>query len=255
MEPYYQDESVVIYFADCREVLPLLADKSVDHVITDPPYEAEAHTKGRRILNPRTKAIREAPLSFAEMTPDLRRASSAEFARLSRRWSLVFCQVEAAMLWRADLEAGGARYVRTMVWVKPNGQPQLTGDRPGMGYESIVAAHSQQATRWNGGGRLGWFICPVDANFSRAPRLHETQKPIKLIREIVALFTDPDDLILDSFMGSGTTLHAAKELGRRAIGVDNVERNCEIAAERLMRIKAGYVAARSKEQATLPLTA
>ena len=231
MTPYYDDAGVVIYHGDCREVLPTLG--AVDHVITDPPYEAQAHTKGRRIHNPRTGEMRLAPLTFDPMDAETRRSASALVGVLARRWTLVFCQIEAAMLWREDLEAGGLRYMRTMVWVKPNGQPQLTGDRPGVGFESIVVAHGDGASRWNGGGARGYLEHSVDANFSRVPRFHETQKPEPLMRELVSMFTDPGELILDPFMGSGTTLVAAKRLGRRAIGIEREEKYCEIAAKRL----------------------
>jgi site-specific DNA-methyltransferase (adenine-specific) len=60
-----------------------------------------------------------------------------------------------------------------------------------------------------------------------------TEKPIELMRELVSLFTDPGELILDPFMGSGTTLRAAKDLGRRAIGIELEEKYCEIAVQRL----------------------
>jgi hypothetical protein len=228
VQPYYQDDAVTIYHGDCREILPTLG--MVDHVITDPPYEAEAHTKGRRIANPRTGEIRVASLSFDPMTPDTRGFVGAEFARLSRRWILVFCQIEAAMIWRAVVPS---RYIRTMVWAKPNGQPQLTGDRPGVGFESIVVCHAAGACRWNGGGKRGWLTYPVDANFSRTPRYHETQKPEPLMEDLIADFTDPGETILDPFMGSGTTLVAAKRLGRKAIGIELNEKYCDIAIRRL----------------------
>ena len=233
--PYYERNGIAIVHGDCRDILPLLVSASCDLVLTDPPYEAEAHTKGRRIHDQRTNVIRSAPLTFTPIDADLRAFAGCHMARLSRRWTLVFCQIEAAMLWRDALEAGGARYMRTMVWAKPNGQPQLTGDRPGMGYESIVTAHALAASRWNGGGRLGWFLYPTDANFSRTPRWHETQKPITLMRDLVTLFSDPGDLILDPFMGSGTTLRAAADLGRRAIGIEISEAYCAVAAQRLQQ--------------------
>lgn len=64
-------------------------------------------------------------------------------------------------------------------------------------------------------------------------RSHPTQKPLPLMRELVSLFTDPGETILDPFMGSGTTLRAAKDLGRKAIGIELEEKWCEVAARRL----------------------
>jgi site-specific DNA-methyltransferase (adenine-specific) len=210
--------SHVLHCGDGIAGMASLPDRSVDHVICDPPYEGEAHTNGRRIHNPRTKAIREAPLSFGHITEKERTAAAEQFARIARRWILVFCQLEAAMKWRAVLERGGARYIRTMVWVKPNAQPQLTGDRPGVGYECIVVAHSHEATRWNGGGARGWVEYPVDANFSRVPRLHETQKPLPMMEDLIQKFTDPGELVCDAYSGSATTGVACKRLGRRFVG-------------------------------------
>lgn len=64
-------------------------------------------------------------------------------------------------------------------------------------------------------------------------RCHTTQKPLELMKELVALFTDPGELILDPFMGSGTTLRAAKDCGRKAIGIELEEKYCEVAAKRM----------------------
>ena len=80
---------------------------------------------------------------------------------------------------------------------------------------------------WNGGGRSSVFTVP------RVNGQHPTEKPVRLYREFVALFSEPGDIILDPFTGSGTTLRAAKDLGRRAIGIEIEERYCEIAAKRM----------------------
>ena len=71
----------------------------------------------------------------------------------------------------------------------------------------------------------------VNANNPGKPRLHPTEKPISLMTQIID--TMPPGVILDPFMGSGTTLRAAKDLGRRAIGIEIDERYCEIAVRRL----------------------
>lgn len=100
-----------------------LADGSADVVITDPPYEAEAHTCQGLVARAGGKLEVE-PLTFPPITEELREESAQHRARIARRWILVFCQVEAAMKWRAALEAGGAVYKRTCLWVKPDGKPQ-----------------------------------------------------------------------------------------------------------------------------------
>jgi site-specific DNA-methyltransferase (adenine-specific) len=161
--------------------------------------------------------VKAEPLNFAAITEDQRSAVAAHLGRVARRWVLVFCQVEASQRWRVALEAGGLDYVRTAVWVKPDGQPQLTGDRPGMGYESIVIAHPRGRKRWNGGGRTGVFTFNKYEG-GGAPNPHPTTKPLSLMRELVALFSDPGELILDSFAGSGSTGVAARMLGRRFLG-------------------------------------
>jgi len=218
--------------ADCSEVLPMLPPKSVDHVITDPPYEAEAHTLQRRArrangvhdggtYNDRAGmvAVLE-PLSFPPITSAERDAAGAAYGALARRWVIVFCQIEAAVKWQDALVSGGLSRRRIGVWVKPDGQPQLSGDRPGMGFESIVFAHTPGRSRWNGGGRSSVFTCnkfiPGDG-----PNVHPTQKPLPMLMELVELFTDPDDLVLDPFMGSGSLGIACVRLGRRYIGMDN----------------------------------
>jgi site-specific DNA-methyltransferase (adenine-specific) len=215
--------------------LASLPDKSVDVTITDPPYESDAHSKGRRIHNPRTHVLKMAPLSFAAITPRQRAAVAGHLARVSRRWILVFCQIEGVTPWIEVLRDAGARYVRTMVWVKPNGQPQLTGDRPGVGYECIVVCHGTVGRRmhWNGGGKRGWMEFPVDANFSREKRLHETQKPLPLMSSLVADFSDHGETILDPFAGSGTTGVAALRQGRRFVGWERDRKPHAAAVRRL----------------------
>jgi site-specific DNA-methyltransferase (adenine-specific) len=228
MKPYYEDEAVTIYHGDCREVLPGL--EPVAHVITDPPYEAEAHTQQRRVK--RGGGVMECePLSFAPMWGAMRDFTGAQVRRLVKRWILTFCQIEAAPLWRKVYEDQGLVHRRTCIWVKPDGMPQYSGDRPGMGYETLLAMHTAGACRWNGGGRHGVFIVNKSDGAGASP--HPTQKPLPLMTMLVSLFTDEGEIILDPFMGSGTTLRAAKDLGRKAIGIEIEERYCEIAAKRM----------------------
>lgn len=215
-----------------------LRDKSVDHVITDPPYEAEAHTEGRRIKprgwqNVDGECVAEYAVDFEPITGDVRASSAREMVRASRRWQVVFCQVEAVSLWRDALVAGGATYKRACAFIKPGAQPQLSGDRPGMGYESIVTSHSPGKSRWNGGGKVGVYSSPRAAIVEGRQQLHMTEKPLPIMEALIRDFTDPGDLILDPFAGSGTTGVAAIRLGRRFIGWERDPKYHAIAVKRL----------------------
>jgi hypothetical protein len=235
--PYYEQSGVTIYHDSCQLLLADMA--KVDHVITDPPYEAEAHTLQRRVKRSdghggEAIAVVE-PLDFPPITAATRAYCGSAFGVLARRWVLVFCQIEGAPLWRVSCEAGGLVYKRTCLWVKRDGMPQLTGDRPGMGYEAFVALHAKGASRWNGGGAHGVYDVPKGADGGLGRNEHPTQKPEALMMQLIADFTDPNETILDPFMGSGTTLVAAKRLQRKAIGIECDERYCEIAARRLQQ--------------------
>lgn len=245
MKPYFEEDGITIYLGDCRDILPQLG--LVDVVLTDPPYEAEAHTLQRRVKRGGGVMAIEA-LTFAQIDDRLRCEVSHHIGRLTRRWALAFCQVEAAPIWRVALEAAGMVYRRTCIWVKPDGMPQYSGDRPGMGYETLMACHAAGASRWNGGGRHGVFIVNKNDGLS-GTNLHPTQKPQRLISQLVRLFSDPGELILDPFMGSGTTLVAAKNLGRKAIGIEIEEKYAEIAVKRLaQRVLFNPLAAKGEER-------
>lgn len=218
-----------LYNRNCLDVMAELGDRSVDHVICDPPYEAEAHTLQRRVSRAGGNLAIE-PLDFAPIADGDRDRFSVQMVRVVRRWIIVFCQAEAVAAWRDALEAAGATYKRSCIWVKPDGMPQLTGDRPGMGYESFVTAHAPGKSAWNGGGRVGVYTYNKNGD---ARTGHPTQKPELLMRQIVKDFTDPGETILDPFAGSGTTLVAAVMHGRNAIGCELDPKYYEMARKRL----------------------
>ena len=233
MKPYYDEAGITIYHGDCREVLPARAALSIDSIITDPPYCPRAMKNARSgstIKQRRDGKIYD--FGYSALTAELRADVSREMARLASRWCLTWCDLESISAWRVDLESAGLRYIRTGVWVREHGAPQFSGDRPAQGAEACVIAHgTSERLRWNGGGKPAAWVGQI-VN-SQAARGHSSPKPLWLMCRQVRDFTDPGELILDPFMGSGTTLLAAKNLGRRAIGIEIEEKYCRIAVERL----------------------
>lgn len=217
MKPYYQDSACTIYHGDCREILPALP--KVDLVLTDPPYDEKTHKGARYGFRETSSEIPFAPLDAIE-------SLVREMLNLSRGWVICFCSLE---MYGEYKSASKDAWVRAGFWRRPNGVPQFSGDRPGQPGEGIAIMHSGGKKIWNGSGRHGfWEFCIEQKN-----RVHPTQKPLPLMLQLVNDFSQIGETILDPFMGSGTTLRAAKDLGRKAIGIEREEQYCEIAATRL----------------------
>lgn len=213
MEPYYSDASCTIYHADCRDVLPLEADV----LITDPPYGVGLSQKHHKD-------------GAAEL-------ASATYSDVPEQVAALIREVIPLALSACDrgLVFSGAR----MLWQYP--EPADVG--------SVFTQNSAGLSRWG-------FACthPVlfygkdpfladgrgsRPNSFRTDQLsrerfdHPCPKQISWIRWAVERASRPGELILDPCMGSGTTLRAAKDCGRRAVGIEIEERYCEIAAKRL----------------------
>lgn len=236
--PYYQDDAVTLFLGDCRDILPQL--EVVDHVITDPPYARDVYLRMRKLESASTTRPKRVGPNIRKMAAgeigdinDVAPVIAPEIARMVRRWVIVFSDVEFCAEWRRLLEDAGLRYIRTGAWVKPDAMPQMTGDRPAVGFEPCTIAHAQSALRWNGGGKQAlWTYCTAKGN-GRPD--HPCPKPEGLMNELIALFTDAGETICDPFAGSGTTLLASKRHGRKAVGIEREERFCELIAKRLQQ--------------------
>lgn len=212
MKPYYEENGIQIFHGDCREVLPSLP--VVDLVLTDPPYDEKTHNG----------AVLEMAIDFKPLT-DISNLVPLLLSA-SRGWALSFSSLEMLGEYK---KAAGDCWIRAGVWDRVINMPQLSGDRPAQAVEGLAIMHHTGRKTWNGGGKAAIWRHTVE----RGLKYHPTQKPRALFAELVSLFSNIDDTILDPFMGSGTTLRAAKDLGRKAIGIEIEERYCEIAANRL----------------------
>lgn len=248
----------MIHHGDCIEWLATLPTDSADVCIMDPPYEAEAHTKARRSLvkasrsQPGNRGVRkvDAPIGidFAPITEAQRSMVATGIARVTKRWIVAFCQIEAIAAWRSCFEAAGIDWVRGGIWRKPDASPQFTGDRPGQGFECIAIAHRPGRKRWNGGGKhavwQGLIECDRSGKGDKNP--HPTMKPLTLMTQLVADFSNPGELIIDPFAGSGSTGVAALRMGRRFIGCEMQRKYVDLANERLRAEELGTTVAAAR---------
>ena len=203
--PYYEHAGITIYHGDCREILPSLA---FDVLVTDPPYGI-AYKSGW------AGPFRNTQIANDDTTD----ARDVVIGMLGNRPALVFGT------WKRIPPAGAHT---ALVWDK--------GMAAGMGDLSVPWRPNWEAIFVIGKGFHGSRDTSVltghtVVTWASKGRTHPNEKPLTLLLTLLAKC--PGGIVLDPFMGSGTTLRAAKDLGRRAIGIEIEERYCEIAAKRM----------------------
>lgn len=238
MKPYYDRDGITIYHGDCLDVLPQI--DQVDHVITDPPFnvssrDQRANTTIGRV--PRKDGThREIVRDFGEWDHGWEpEPFIAELPRLIRSGGSLVAFTSEFLF--APYLASGLDHRALLYWRKSNPAPNF---RKQIVRSVEMAVWQTNGGSWTfnaGGYRPNVWDGPIVSGHTTVnrhePRVHPTQKPLWLMHEWIQLFTNPDDTILDPFMGSGTTLRAAKDLGRKAIGIEINETYCEVAVQRL----------------------
>lgn len=232
-------ERARLIHGDLHEVLPQFVSGDlnavhVDHMITDPPYGAEVHSQGRVARN-RDGHVAVDVIPFAALTKEDRDMISRYAVHRLKGWALIFSQLEQVADWRPAIEGAAAeaerqaRYYQTMTWVKPDGRPNFRGNGPAQGTESIQTYWiGGGQSKWNGGGKAGVYTF-----VKRHTGSHPTEKPLPLMRQLVLDFTNEGDVVIDPFMGSGSTGVACLELGRRFIGIERDPTYYDTAVKRI----------------------
>lgn len=215
MKPYYDHAGITIYHGDCLEIMPELP--RVDLVVADPPYYITATGGG---IGGKRKYLKEITAKNIGCGFD------SSILKNYGNW-FCFCGKQQLLELISIANNGKGRWM-LLIWCKTNPIPLINGNYlPDCEY--IV--HKYEARRLFGQykDKSRFWI----NSSGKSAYKHPTVKPVDLVKKCIALGTVQGDLILDPFIGSGTMLVAAKELGRRAIGIEIEEKYCEIAAKRL----------------------
>ena len=224
---------VVMLQGDCLEILPRIS--SVDSILTDPPYSERMQNGYRDHPLLRNDGGSQRKTLDFEPINQMLEPFLAQVKRINRGWLLAFADVTGVGTWQESLRAHHLKPKATCIWLKPDAIPQINGQGPAGGFDTIVTAWCGQGLpRWNGGGKRGIFTHPTNSPERRLIP-HPTVKPLSLMKELVELFTDQDDLVLDPFAGSATTGVACIKLQRRFLGIEQNPKYFELACTRLQR--------------------
>lgn len=219
-EPYYQDDHVTLYHGDALEVLPTLGDLGPSLFVTDPPFgisDAPIEGQGRTGKRVGSVSTWHAPSTWDHELPAFDKLfSSSATVVMFGHWRK-----------RHEVERLMATPLRTeIIWAKDThvGPPSPVARRDERIW--IFSPKSITPTRFE----TSVWDSPIIPTW--AHRRHKNEKPLSLMIRLISWLTD-SATIVDPFAGSGTTLRAAKDLGLRAVGIEQIEEHCETAAERL----------------------
>lgn len=224
IKPYFEDKEagITIYHGDCREIIPIIG--RVNSIVTDPPYGVEF--SGKTWFSQNRGEARISAIGYESYKDDE-----------STFYSVVRPAIKAAL---EAADCGLVFMADTSIWLLPPGSglggvflPAGTG-LGSWGFQNfmhcIFYGKDPYLAKGMGSRPTGKYgTWANDANKSG----HPCAKPLDVMNWAVARASLHGDTILDPFMGSGTTLRAAKDLGRKAIGIEIEEKYCEIAVKRL----------------------
>ena len=217
MKLYYQEKGIEIYHGDCLDVLPTLAQ--ADLVVTDPPYFVPARTYVSARDAAKKNSVGDLSILqtyFNALLPGLPVKDDGSL--------YMFCDAKSyPIFWRAMFPL--FKHTRTLIWDKL------------VSYNGYTWRHQHELIAW-GEGHEAIRVPTGDGDVLRfrgvrqANRHHPAEKPVDLLQALIQKHA-ASRTVLDPFMGSGSSIVAAKRATRSAIGIEIEERYCEIAAKRL----------------------
>ncbi len=221
MTPYYDEDGITIYHGDCRDVLPTLSDR-VDAVITDPPFFMPATHYASRKTWPRSWSDTSILSAFWRTIVDECVAVLKPTGHM-----LTFCNGDSYPVFYPEMYRR-FDFLKSLVWDKGH----IGLGRVWRNQHELVIAARWKTSEFYDNGQTRSDVITVKVTPSNE-RTHPVEKPVSLLTELIQPTTPEEGIVLDPFMGSGTTLEAAKRDGIRAIGIEGEERYCEIAVQRL----------------------
>lgn len=233
MSVYYEDDLVRLYHGDCLNVMSDLDAASISTVLTDPPFSSGGRRESAKSL--RTSMTRSTSDADWIMGDAM---STPGFSYLMR---------DCGLLWRRLLVPGGhaLAFIDWRMWgtmaaalesADLRQHPLIVWDKGRLGMGAIFRNQHELIVHMSNGTPLPPQRRDTPNVLRYTPTSnehHPTEKPTDLLARLLSVTTPPDGTVLDCFAGSGSTLVAAKALGRKAVGIEGDERYCEVAAKRL----------------------
>lgn len=244
MKPYYESGGITIYHGDCREIIPTL--DAVDCIVTSPPYNQldDLPEKGSGMWG-RSGGGAGFLRAWAERGYADKMEEKEYQVWQNEMFASIPIKPTASLFYNHQCRWRDGVILHPIQWFRPNGwnlKEEIIWDRGGgmmmnarmfCRFDERILWFVRDAWKWNQDAVGYGTIWKISVDKQQMGKIHPVGFPQGLPGRCIAASTDVGDVVLDPFMGGGTTLRAAKDLGRRGIGIEREEKYCELAAERM----------------------
>lgn len=216
-----------LYHGDCMDILPTLEPGLIDSLVTDPPYGTASPTKvckrGSELTPFDIDWDNTMPLDWLKWIDSILCLGGAGF---------IFTDLNKVSYLFSELENNALHPLQLFFWIKKNPPPNPRKNFRSAVETSVFFRKPGKINYWDGGGHTtNTFMTNLVSSSERTA--HPTQKPISLMKHLIQLVTPSDGIVIDPFMGSGTTGVAAMQLGRRFIGIERDQTYFNTASQRI----------------------
>ena len=220
-----------LYNDDCLKVLPTIPDKSIDLILTDPPYKMTSRgntgTTGGMLtknINKKGKVFNNNDINISEWLP--------ECFRILKESSHIYIMTNHINLheYLDKIKNTGFHFIKSLIWNKGN---KIMSPYYMSQFEYILFCRKGSAKKINNCGTSDIINIPNKKEKKDGKNLHDTEKPIELMRILIENSTNENDVVLDPFMGIGSTIIASKYSNRKFIGIEIDNEYFKIAKNRI----------------------
>ena len=247
---YFETNNGILYCADCLKILPLIPNKSIDLILTDPPFMISQEIKIARSQNYKYKG-KDINLDFGPW--DSQWQSKEEYINWCKIWwkegirilkdyhHFLFFFDKAKISYAWDyMEENGMKGRSPVFWIKLNLVPRARKVDFMKAIEMCLWFTKKEVKVGYFNYQLGqhpdyfMYSIPQD-NSKEGERTHPTQKPVAFCKWLISYLSNENEIVLDLFLGSGTTAIACEKLGRKWIGIEIDKTFCEVAKQRILK--------------------
>ena len=229
---YYETDNGILYHGDCVEIMKQFPEESIDLIVTDPPYKVTQKGNAGNLggMMKTKKTMKGKIFDFNDIKIKEWYPLIMFILKEQTHFYIMTNHINLYEYLNIIYNYKNSRFIKSIIWNKGN---KITGRFYMSQFEYILFCRKGKAKKINKCGTSDILYVPNKKTKIKGKNIHDTEKPIELMKVLIENSSQESDIVLDPFLGSGTTAIACEKLHRHWIGIEIDKKYCEIAKERI----------------------